>query len=53
MNGRGRSVATLALSFVVLALSVWPLFLGAEQDSLFVDPGRFETLAPLKAASGR
>ena len=52
-DGRDRSVATLALSLVVFALTLGVSVIGTEQDSLFADPARFESRAPPEAVPGR
>ncbi len=45
--------ATLALSLVILALSLGAALLGGSRDGLYADAGSPETTGPLKAASGR
>jgi len=52
-DGHDRSVATLALSLVVFALTLGVSVIGTEQDRLFADPARFESRAPPEAAPGR
>jgi hypothetical protein len=54
MKGRRlHGLATLALSLVAFALSACAAALGAQQDSLFIEPGRVGAPPPLEAASGR
>ena len=54
MNGRRlHGFATLALSLVAFALSAGAAALGAQQDSLFLEPGRVGATPPREAASGR
>jgi hypothetical protein len=42
-GSRLHSLAILALSVVVFALSIGAASLGAHRDSLYVDPGRADT----------
>jgi hypothetical protein len=48
---RLHGLATLAFSLVAFALSAGAAALGAQQDSLFIEPGRVG--APREAAFGR
>ena len=54
MNGRGlRAFATLALSLVAFAVSAGAAAVGAQEHSLFIEPGRVGVTSPPEAASGR
>ena len=48
---RPQSLATLALSLVILALSLGAALLGGSRDGLYADVGAPEAAEPLKAAS--
>ena len=52
-DGRVHSFANLALSLVVLALSVGAAVLSAHQDDLFAGLNGPDATAPLEAAAGR
>ena len=54
MKGRRlHGLATLVLSLVAFALSAGAASLGAQQDSLFMEPGRVGAAPSLEAAADR
>ena len=46
---RLHGFGTLALSLVVLTLSIGAALLGAHRESLYADPGRLDAAAPISA----